>query len=212
MSFESIRRWCGWFGGVPSAALDALEWHTAAGEAFGATVDAAATRAEHGRRRIRSVAMPQLRRIRQIEPDDAGAAASAPDVRLQRVVPAVSVHVAARADDLEPGATTAAKGIELRVLLAVVRTRAARSAIAVLGLMAALAVVLGDVRVGVGGVLLVAAVVSIRFIDRNVTFSFGQGFVGYRADMGWPQGVQEDDDFRWDWRPRTVGHATERRS
>ena len=37
--------------------------------------------------------MPQLRRIRQIEPDDAGAPASAPGVRLQRVVPVVSIGI-----------------------------------------------------------------------------------------------------------------------
>ena len=78
--------------------------------------------------------------------------------------------------------------------------------------MAAVAIVVGDARIGLGGALFVATIISVRFIDRHVTFSFGAGFVGYRADMGWPHGVQEDDDFHWDWRPRTVSHATERRS
>ena len=69
--------------------------------------------------------------------------------------------------------------------------------------MAVIAIVVGDARIGLGGALFVATIISVRFIDRHVTFSFGAGFVGYRADMGWPHGVQEDDDFHWDWRPRT---------
>jgi hypothetical protein len=36
--------------------------------------------------------------------------------------------------------------------------------------------------------------------DRS-TISFGEGFLGYTARDGWPQGVQEDDDFRWNWKP-----------
>ena len=31
------------------------------------------------------------------------------------------------------------------------------------------------------------------------TISFGEGFLGYTARDGWPQGVQEDDDFHWNW-------------
>ena len=31
--------------------------------------------------------------------------------------------------------------------------------------------------------------------------SFGAGFLGPRADPGWPRGVQEDDDVRWAWTP-----------
>ena len=60
--------------------------------------------------------------------------------------------------------------------------------------------VAADVRVAmaVGG--LGIAAVAIRRIDRRVPFSFGEGFVGYRADLGWPRGVQEDDDVRWNWR------------
>jgi hypothetical protein len=40
--------------------------------------------------------------------------------------------------------------------------------------------------------------------DRS-TISFGEGFLAYRGRDGWPQGVQEDDDFRWNWKP--VGSA-----
>lgn len=59
----------------------------------------------------------------------------------------------------------------------------------------------GDAR---AGILLVAALVStllVRSADRLVPFSFGEGFVGYRADLGWPQGIQEEDDVRWSPRP-----------
>ena len=41
---------------------------------------------------------------------------------------------------------------------------------------------------------------SLGSASRRVPFSFGEGFVGYRPDPIWPQGVQEDDDVRWDWR------------
>ena len=61
--------------------------------------------------------MPQLRRIRQIEPDDAGAAASAPDVRLQRVVPAVSMGIVRRHEP-EPETTMSRPDIDLRRLWA----------------------------------------------------------------------------------------------
>lgn len=40
---------------------------------------------------------------------------------------------------------------------------------------------------------------TFRRIDRHIPFSFGEGFVGYRPDPGWPHGVQEDDDVRWNW-------------
>ena len=104
--------------------------------------------------------------------------------------------------------------IDLGRVWVAVRSPAVRNGLAVIALMAVVAIVVGDARIGVGGALFVATIISVRFIDRHVTFSFGAGFVGYRSDMGWPHGVQEDDDFHWDWRPRTgtVSHATERRS
>jgi hypothetical protein len=155
--------------------------------------------------------MPQLRRSRQIELDDAGAAASTPDVQLQRVVPAVSIGMV-RPHVLEPDATDDARSIDLQALWAALRTPVVRNSLLVVGLMAVLAVAVGDVRAGVGGALLVGAVVSIRFFDRHVAFSFGEGFVGFRGEPGWPRGVQEDYEVRWDVRPRTVSQAAEHRT
>jgi hypothetical protein len=34
--------------------------------------------------------------------------------------------------------------------------------------------------------------------DRS-TLSFGDGFLAYAGTNGWPHGVQEDDDVRWNW-------------
>jgi hypothetical protein len=50
---------------------------------------------------------------------------------------------------------------------------------------------------------LVVAVVApvVRAIHRRVsgsTFSFAEGFMAYR-EPAWPQGVQEDNDVRWNW-------------
>ena len=63
-------------------------------------------------------------------------------------------------------------------------------------------VVSGDPGLATVVAVVVAGAASVRFVDRHVGFSFGEGFVGYRGDPGWPQGVQEDDDVHWDWRPR----------
>jgi hypothetical protein len=60
--------------------------------------------------------------------------------------------------------------------------------------------VAADVRVAIAVGALGFVAVGIRRIDRRIPFSFGEGFVGYRADLGWPRGVQEDDDVRWNWR------------
>ena len=74
--------------------------------------------------------------------------------------------------------------------------------------------VAADVRVAIviGSVAFVA--LAVRRIDRRIPFSFGEGFIGYRADLGWPRGVQEDDDLRWNWRasaPLTGAPATSQR-
>jgi hypothetical protein len=50
---------------------------------------------------------------------------------------------------------------------------------------------------------LVVAVVApvVRAIHRRIngsTFSFAEGFMAYR-EPAWPQGVQEDNDVRWNW-------------
>lgn len=42
--------------------------------------------------------------------------------------------------------------------------------------------------------------------DRS-TISFGEGFLGYTARDGWPHGVQEDDDVRWNWKPARSAQA-----
>jgi len=60
---------------------------------------------------------------------------------------------------------------------------------------------------------LVAALVAVvsRAIDRLVgraTFSFGDGFLPFRSQPGWPQGVQEDDDVRWDWSDVSRNHGS----
>ena len=47
---------------------------------------------------------------------------------------------------------------------------------------------------------------EIRVVVEMIPFSFGEGFIGYRGDQGWPQGVQEDDDVKWSWRaPSNAG-------
>ena len=60
----------------------------------------------------------------------------------------------------------------------------------------------GDARAAIIVGSLGLAAVGTRLIDRHVTFSFGEGFVGYRSDVGWPRGVQEDDDVHWNWKRR----------
>lgn len=76
----------------------------------------------------------------------------------------------------------------------------------------AIIIVTRDGRLAVAGGAIVGLAVLWRAIDRRINFSFGAGFVGYRPDMGWPQGVQEDDDFHWNWRSgsgaaQANGHA-----
>ena len=36
-------------------------------------------------------------------------------------------------------------------------------------------------------------------VGKRAQFTFGEGFLPFRADLGWPHGVQEDDDMRWQW-------------
>jgi hypothetical protein len=80
----------------------------------------------------------------------------------------------------------------------------------VVGAMAVIvALAFGDVRVGLLSGALMGAAVALRSIVGRFPFSFGEGFVGYRPDDGWPLGVQEDDDVRWNWK-RPTGHAVPR--
>jgi hypothetical protein len=75
----------------------------------------------------------------------------------------------------------------------------------VLAIAAAASFVAADARVAIVIGSLGFAAVGIRRIDRSVPFSFGEGFVGYRADVGWPHGIQEDDDVRWNWANSKAG-------
>jgi hypothetical protein len=60
----------------------------------------------------------------------------------------------------------------------------------------------GDASLAAGTGLVVGAAWLLRSVSVRVPFSFGEGFLGYRPDPAWPRGVQEDDDFHWDWRRR----------
>jgi hypothetical protein len=77
-------------------------------------------------------------------------------------------------------------------------------------LVATAAVAQVDVRLGLTFSATVCAGVGVRWIDRHVTFSFGQGFIGYRGDLGWPRGVQEDDDVHWNWNGHRSGAQAHR--
>jgi len=50
-----------------------------------------------------------------------------------------------------------------------------------------------------------------RELDRRIGragFSLGDGFLPYRPQTDWPQGVQEDNDVRWNWSPVGERSAT----
>jgi hypothetical protein len=50
-----------------------------------------------------------------------------------------------------------------------------------------------------------------RALDRRIDrsgFSLGDGFLAFRAQTGWPQGVQEDNDVRWNWSPANANAPT----
>jgi hypothetical protein len=57
----------------------------------------------------------------------------------------------------------------------------------------------GDARAAIVVGSLAVVTFGIRLIDRHVSVSFAAGFIGYRSDLGWPRGVQEDDDVHWNW-------------
>jgi hypothetical protein len=49
-----------------------------------------------------------------------------------------------------------------------------------------------------------------RELDRRIAqlgLSVGDGFLPYRHQTGWPQGVQEDSDVRWNWSPGHEGQG-----
>ena len=52
--------------------------------------------------------------------------------------------------------------------------------------------------------------IIVRELDRRAAragFTFADGFLPFRTESGWPRGVQEDDDVRWDWTKGRNGHA-----
>ena len=67
------------------------------------------------------------------------------------------------------------------------------------------------VVVGWQAALLVGAISAIaREVDGRIarsSLSFADGFLGFRADAGWPNGVQEDDEVRWNWSRAGNGQA-----
>ncbi len=70
-----------------------------------------------------------------------------------------------------------------------------------------LVLVLVGVEVGAAAsiVFLVLSLLAARRFVLRSDFSFGRGFLPYQGDPRWPIGVQEDDDFRWQW-ARGGGH------
>jgi hypothetical protein len=54
------------------------------------------------------------------------------------------------------------------------------------------------------------ATAIIRAVDGRIarsSLSFADGFIGFRGETGWPRGVQEDDDVRWNWSNTGSGQA-----
>lgn len=55
-----------------------------------------------------------------------------------------------------------------------------------------------------------AASAIVRGVDGTIArsnLSFADGFIGFRGEAGWPKGVQEDDDVRWNWSKAGNGQA-----
>src|SRR4051795_2981700 len=108
-------------------------------------------------------------------------------------------------EGLEPSARSAppplASDLADRLLRVDLDRRLGRGLAVAAAAAAATLILSGDIRAAVGGGLAVVIFVATWILGGRVTFSFGQGVVGYRSDLGWPTGVQEDDDFRWNWRP-----------
>jgi hypothetical protein len=69
---------------------------------------------------------------------------------------------------------------------------------------------LADARAGLAVAASAWLLQEIRVVVEMIPFSFGEGFIGYRGDQGWPQGVQEDDDVKWSWRPSSSAGQPQR--
>jgi hypothetical protein len=57
----------------------------------------------------------------------------------------------------------------------------------------------GEIVVSALAGLAALGALALRRLAIRERFGFGDGFTPFRSDMGWPQGVQEDDDFHWSW-------------
>jgi hypothetical protein len=132
-------------------------------------------------------------------------------VKLEAVVPTISAPVLHESTPALEGPELS-KALESRVLDielpwgVLPASPLRRVDLEVAGLVAVMvSLVAVDVRVGLAWGGFTCLIAALLHIDRRIPFSFGQGFLGYRSDLGWPQGVQEDDDFRWNWKPRTNG-------
>ena len=49
---------------------------------------------------------------------------------------------------------------------------------------------------------------EVRRRMERLPFTLADGFLPYRPDPDWPQGVQEEDDVRWNWRAAGSGTAS----
>lgn len=131
-----------------------------------------------------------------------------PVARLEAVVPTISAPILS-------GAAPVAEAAPLPDVVDgahdVIPALPPRSAYLLAGFMVATAAVAQiDVRLGLTFGALACAGVGVRSIDRRVTFSFGEGFIGYRGDPVWPHGVQEDDDVHWNWNTGRSGPQSSR--
>ncbi len=65
----------------------------------------------------------------------------------------------------------------------------------------ALLLLTGDAGLVVSAGVAIYAFRGLHSIAGAIRFGFGDGFLGFRDEVGWPRGVQEDDDFHWSWSP-----------
>jgi hypothetical protein len=127
-------------------------------------------------------------------------------VRIERVVGSISAPVFLP-DETAADVAVEELGMDVDDLPVVMWTAVAGRSLAVaLAVGAAAGFALHDPRVGLAVAVGTWLLQEIRVVVDMVPFSFGEGFIGYRGDQGWPQGVQEDDDVRWSWRaPANAG-------
>lgn len=111
-----------------------------------------------------------------------------------------------RPTDVEDDEVSVARAIELDsgsddLAFETIRDRARLivGVTAAVGILVAFSIAKGELRDVLAVGALVVGFAWLWTFDRHVSFSFGEGFLGYRAQMEWPRGVQEDDDVRWDW-------------